>query len=116
MKSLKLITLCIITLFITTAYSQKQEVVYMKIQQNYDILHIGSYIRISYPNGEIKVIELDKAGLRTNNENEIENTQLIQEAINSLTKEGYELISSSITGNRELTLTLMTFSREIKIE
>jgi hypothetical protein len=94
-------------------YSQKNsDVVVLKIQQNYDLSNVDSYIRISYPDENTKTLPLTKAGYRSDDAKEDANTKIIQKAINELVKEGYKIVSSDISGDFHLTRTLMIFERK----
>jgi hypothetical protein len=115
MKNARLFFAVLLTMFIMTAHSQKKsEVVYLKIQQSYFDARIKSFIRISFPDENIKSIELSKGSWKNEGDNpeEIENTKLIQRSINSLTDAGYEVVSCTATGDATALFTLMVFSRE----
>ena len=113
MRSIRFIYVTISILLATLCYSQnKQEIVIVKIQQNYDQLKVDSYILISYPNETTKTIGLVSAGFRENDKEEISNALAIQMTVNSLIKEGYEIVSTDICGDIHFTRTLMVFSRK----
>lgn len=113
MKSTRHFFTCLFILLAITIFSQKkQDVVILKIQQNYDLLKMDSYILISYPDETTKTIKLSSAGWRAEDSGETSNASVIQMEINSLTKEGYELLSNDISGDFHLTRTLMTFTKK----
>ncbi len=105
----------LVLLFSLTAYSQnKSDIIILKIQQNYNLQRVDSYIRISYPAEKTNTIELAKAGFRSDDAQEDSNTKIIHKVINELTMDGYEILSSSITGDYQCTRTIIIFERRSK--
>ena len=112
MRPIRTALTILIFLFSLSSYAQKKnDVVCMKITQNYLLLKTDSYILISYPDETTKVIALAKAGFRIDDAEEDANTKLIQKTINSIIEAGYQIVSTSITGDYQCKWTLMTFSR-----
>lgn len=112
MKKMKLVLTIAMLFILTTAYSQKTEVVYMKIQQCYASMCVDSYIHISYPDLTLKAVKLAKAGFRMNETDEVANTKLIQQEINSLTESGYKMDACTQSGDLANKTTVMIFSRK----
>lgn len=113
MKKIKLVLTIVMLFVLATAYSRKTEIVYMKIQQaSSGMPGVDSYIHISYPDLALKAVKLAKAGFRMNETDEVANTKLIQQEINSLTELGYEMDACTQSGDMGIKSTLMIFSRK----
>ncbi|MDZ4667298.1 MAG: hypothetical protein SGJ00_05380 [bacterium] len=102
----------ILLLSLNTYAQNKHEIVTLRIYQNYFLGNrFESYIRVSYANKSAKIIKLEKAGLRMKDAAEDANSLLIQHTINDIVKDGYKLLSSSISGTYQYTRTLIIFEK-----
>ena len=115
MKTIKTILTSIMLLLSLTNFAQsKQEIIMVKIYQNYSpAIKADSYIQISYPNETTKTIELiTRAGFKMDDPIEDANTKTIQKTINTIIADGYQLLSSDISGDYTYSRTLMIFTRK----
>lgn len=114
MKATKAIITALLFLFIVNGYAQnKQEVVVMRVQEQVS-MKSTCYIRISYPDETTKTIQLKTAGHKIDEVDADENAKTIQKAINSITNEGYQVVSSSTSQYVDISRTLIIFSRNKK--
>src|SRR5690554_248755 len=114
MKPGEITLISLMLLFFLPNYAQSaQEIIIVKINQSYEMSKwVDSYNRISYPNETNKTIKLEKAGFKIDDADEDANSKTIQIMVNSILKEGYQIYSTSISGDYKYTRTIMIFIRK----
>lgn len=113
MKSIKIILLFILMSAALNGYSQTKEVIYIRIQENIawsGMFSIKSYMSIIFPDQTSKQFELKK--LQESGKNAEENGKIIQRELSTLINDGYEINSSSVGADFNVSTTVIILTRK----
>jgi len=87
-----------------------KELIYIRIQEKIaPMAVIDSYMQITYPDQTTRLVELGKIGIKSDGADE--NGKKIQWELNIMLNMGYEITSTSMSGDLSLTTTVMFLTR-----